>query len=235
MAFCRIIKDIGIKHPQNLSYHDLRGFSPAERLKMIDFAIMRSDDLLLVVIDGIRDLLTHGINDETEATSITSSILKWCAFKQIHIILVLHQNKTDFNARGHIGTELVNKAEITLTVTKEKDPAISTVKTEFARGRETPSFSFYEDDEDLPRLTDYNCPAATKKRDEEVTKFTWIFKEQSRMSYTLLVNKYMDASGLKESGAKKHISAALVSGMLLKDDQGYYSCSILKDEEHEPF
>ena len=36
---------------------------------------------------------------------------------------ILHQNKGDENARGHIGTELNNKAETVLLVEKDKGDA----------------------------------------------------------------------------------------------------------------
>lgn len=60
----------------------------------------------------------------------------------------MHQNKGDNNARGHIGTELVNKAETVLSVTKKNK--ISTVRPEFCRDIEPQEFSFMINDEGLP-------------------------------------------------------------------------------------
>jgi len=46
--------------------------------------------------------------------------MQWTDDRQIHIHTILHQNKGDENARGHIGTELNNKAETVLLVEKDK-------------------------------------------------------------------------------------------------------------------
>ena len=47
--------------------------------------------------------------------------MQWTDDRQIHIHTILHQNKGDENARGHIGTELNNKAETVLLVEKDKN------------------------------------------------------------------------------------------------------------------
>lgn len=64
----------------------------------------------------------------------------------------MHQNKGDNNARGHIGTELVNKAETVLSVTKKNK--ISTVKPEFCRDIEPEEFSFMINEDELPVIAD---------------------------------------------------------------------------------
>ena len=72
----RICQLIGEPDPDNLIAYGLRPLSPAERLSAIEEKISTTDDLGFVVIDGVRDLLTMGINDEAEATTLTSKFLK---------------------------------------------------------------------------------------------------------------------------------------------------------------
>ena len=68
---------------------------------------------------------------------IASKLLKWTEEKNIHVVTVLHQNKNDGNARGHLGSELVNKAETVLSVTKDsKEKDISIVEAEYCRNKE---------------------------------------------------------------------------------------------------
>lgn len=223
IAHKRIVKSIGEFVPHNMQYHDLQRYTPSQRLQIIETAISDRDDISVVVIDGIRDLISS-INDEAQATEMTSHILRWCATKKIHVVCILHMNKNDFNARGHIGSELINKAETVISVTKEKKDWISTVKQEYCRDKEFTLFSFSVDDDGLPRLADQvEPPAVTKRNDEELKRFGFVFKEHIKMNYAMTVEKYMEASGLKDSGAKKHIAAALVSGIIIKDDQGNYS------------
>ena len=106
------------KQPENLIYFPFREYSHSLRVQLIDYLINHTPNLGLVVIDGIRDLI-NSINDEREATMINEKLLKWSEQKQIHIITILHQNKGDGNARGHLGTELMNKAETVVTLSKD--------------------------------------------------------------------------------------------------------------------
>ncbi|RZJ54092.1 MAG: mobilization protein [Flavobacterium sp.] len=142
LAIKRICKATGIENPTNLYVYPLRKYTPSERLELIEFEIYNRPNLGFVIIDGIKDLVTS-INDEEQATMIASKLLKWTTETNIHIITVLHQNKSDVNARGHIGTELVNKAETVLSVTKsDKDKEISIVEPVQTRAKEPEMFGF---------------------------------------------------------------------------------------------
>lgn len=149
-AFKRISLIADVKHPSNIKVYSLRSESTLNRLKLIEKAVYRTKDLGFVVIDGIRDLVTS-INDEEQATFIANKLLKWTEELDIHIICVLHQNKGDNNARGHLGTELQNKAETVLSVTKyQNDENISIVSAEYCRDKEPKDFAFTIDSEGLP-------------------------------------------------------------------------------------
>lgn len=153
LALKRVCRQLGVSVPENLKVYGLRTKKPSERLKLIEYAIYNTPGLGFVVIDGIKDLVTS-INDEAEATMIASKLLQWTEERGIHIVVVLHQNKGDNNARGHIGTELINKAETVLSVTKsDQDNNISIVNPEMCRNREPEPFAF-EIIEGLPRLVD---------------------------------------------------------------------------------
>jgi hypothetical protein len=90
-----------------------------------------------------------GINDEAEATSLTSKFLKWTSDYDMHLILLLHQNKTDLNARGHIGTEILNKAETVLTVSKDSKTNIFVVSCEYSRDIAFNDFGFIIDNGEI--------------------------------------------------------------------------------------
>lgn len=141
-ALKRICRQTGIEKPDNLHVYHLRTLKPSERLKIIETIIYNNDNVGFVVIDGIRDLVTS-INDEVQATKMSSKLLKWSEERNIHIVTVLHQNKSDNNARGHLGTELVNKAETVLSVIKMKgNEEVSIVEPVSCRNKEPESFAF---------------------------------------------------------------------------------------------
>ena len=141
----RICTLINNPRPENFIAYGLRPLTPEERLTAIEDAISTTDNLGAVAIDGVRDLLTMGINDEQEATSLTSKFLKWTSEYDMHLVLLLHQNKTDLNARGHIGTEILNKAETTLSVCKDAKTNIFTVSCEYSRDIAFDDFGFIID------------------------------------------------------------------------------------------
>lgn len=120
----------------------LRQYTPLERVSIIEDAMASLPTVGLVIIDGVRDLL-HDINNPTEATSVISLLMKWTDRYQFHLHTVLHQNKSDDNARGHLGTELANKAETVMSVEKDKeDGAVSVVRPVYTRSTEFPPFAF---------------------------------------------------------------------------------------------
>jgi hypothetical protein len=150
----RVCKLSGIEVPPNFHPYHLRKYAPYERLTLIKEAVYNTPGLGLVVIDGIRDLITS-INDEEQATGLTSHLMKWSEELNIHIICVLHQNKGDSNARGHLGTELVNKAETVLSVSVDgENKNISIVEATQCRDREPESFAFEIAENGLPNIVD---------------------------------------------------------------------------------
>ena len=149
------------KVPENLIMLSLRKFAPRVRLLIVEEAIGTTPDLGLVIIDGIRDFL-YDINSSSESTEVISKFMQWTDDKQIHIHTVLHQNKNDEHARGHIGTELNNKAETILQVEVDKEErSISVVEAIHIRDREFEPFAFRINSETLPELVE---PYQPRKR-----------------------------------------------------------------------
>ena len=203
LALKRICKQVNIDEPTNLHVYYLRSKTPAERLELIEYAIYNNDKIGIVVIDGIKDLVTS-INDEAEATMIASKLLKWTEERNIHIVTVLHQNKGDSNARGHIGTELINKAETVLSITKaETDGNISIVEPQQCRNIEPETFAF-EIIDGLPVIAEnYELRTETKKIRFDVTALesykkyqllTEIFSKGESFSYKELETQIKFAS-----------------------------------------
>ena len=148
----RILRMAGL--PTDRDNDALRKHTPEERIAIVEQAIYRTDNIGLVVIDGIRDMV-YDINSPSEATCIISKLMQWTDERQIHIHTILHQNKADENARGHIGTELNNKAETVLLVEKdEKDTDVSTVRAAHIRAMDFEAFAFRINEEALPELLD---------------------------------------------------------------------------------
>lgn len=145
----------------DLLVFSLRQFDPAERIKLIELVINHFNDAFLVIIDGIRDLV-FDINNISESTILTSKLMSWSKEKNIHIINVIHQNKSDNNARGHLGTELTNKSDSVITVASI-DFKTSVVKAVKTREMEFNTFAFEVDDFGVPFLIDNIAGPVAKK------------------------------------------------------------------------
>lgn len=228
-VFHRVCEILG-STPDNFDAYCLRKFTPGERLQLIDTAIQSIPDLGFVAIDGIRDLVTS-INDEEEATKIASYILKWTQEKQIHIIAALHQNKGDLNARGHLGTELVNKAQTVLSVSRDpNNKNISIVEAEYCRDSEPETFAFYVDEEGLPQLmTDFVPNLLQKggrpKKDlpqDTASKFHWdflreVFKDLPQPNGTTIKNCIISRFDIGTNKAGEYLTYYEKEGWIKKE------------------
>ena len=152
LTYSRINGIVKGENISNILVFSLREYSPSERLKYIERIVNNYNDAFLIVIDGIRDLIPD-INNAVDATTLTSKLMKWSAEKNLHIINVIHQNKIDNNARGHLGTELVNKSESVITVVR-KDDKISIVKPVNMRDLDFKPFAFGVNEDGVPYLID---------------------------------------------------------------------------------
>jgi len=134
-------------------YFSLREYTPIERCEIIEYAFTKLKNVGYVVIDGIADLAT-AINDEIEATRVTSLLLKWTKLYNCHISIVIHQNKGDNFATGHLGSSIMKKAEAVISVTKDSSSSfISHVECDFMRGAsDFNSFRFMINDNGIPEI-----------------------------------------------------------------------------------
>ena len=129
-------------HPEHLKFAALRQLTPSLRLEVIEQAIINTPGVGLVIIDGVRDLM-YDINCAKESTDLIGKLMEWTDKFQIHIHTVLHLNKSDDNARGHVGTELNNKAETVLQISRSKtDDTVSEVCAAMIRAAEFDPFAF---------------------------------------------------------------------------------------------
>jgi len=234
-AVKRVCKEIKVSEPANLNTYNLRKLSPSERLKLIEYAIENTANLGFVVIDGIRDLITS-INDEAEASNISSKLLKWTEEYNIHIVVVLHENPGSDKARGHIGTELMNKAETVIALQVDKnDDSISIVSPGFCRNRSFEPFAFTITDEGLPQIVEgYSIEMTSKKKvfdvlnlipeDKfQVLKEVFEYKEEFtngeliKQIQVVLNKKYRGSKGKGESKIKKLITESREEGWLIQD------------------
>ena len=162
----RIAKLCGVQDKEELellTFLALREYNPLQRISVIDYALRQHPDCGLVIIDGLRDLV-YDINDAKESTEVMSALMTWTSKHNIHIHCVLHLNKNDNNTRGHLGTELENKAESILVVNRCRyNSSVSEVFPMHMRDKEFGPFALQINHEALPVLKPETIPPISIK------------------------------------------------------------------------
>lgn len=156
--------------PDHLYVVRLREIGTFSRRDYIRWALEELPGIGFVVIDGLRDLVKD-INSSTEAQEVLDLLQEWSGALDIHIHVVLHLNKIDDNARGHVGTEIMNKAETIILVAKSNNKDVSVVKPLETRDREFPSFSFHINGKGIPEL--HVSETADKNKRLTLEDITW--------------------------------------------------------------
>ncbi|NCA74866.1 MAG: mobilization protein [Alphaproteobacteria bacterium] len=178
---------------QFLEFYNLRPYNYKERIEIINHLILSKNDVGFVIIDGIRDLVKD-INDAGEATNITGLLMKWSDQKEIHIMNVLHENKGDRNSRGHVGSELQNKSESVIRVSREPDRKdFSRVEPVFLRDRDFEEFLFSISNEGDPELVEKFSKRTYCKPAEMDTELhqAWVREVFTRDPGPLSQNQYI--------------------------------------------
>ena len=176
----RIIKMAGLSTNQecdDIDFFVLREYTPEQRCDIIRCALKDGKGYGLVIIDGIRDLV-RDINSPSESLEIINDLMRWSSHFDLHIHTVLHLNKGDDNTRGHLGTELNNKAETVLQITKNlEDGSMSEIRAMLIRDKEFEPFAFRIDNDGLPCLVE-NYQSGIKK--DRKMHFSKLSEDQNR-------------------------------------------------------
>lgn len=234
----RIYKLSGLsvkKDDPRLLFWGLREYTPKLRIALIDYALRKHQEVGLVIIDGLRDLM-YDINNGKEATDVMTVLMAWTSVYDLHIHTVLHLNKNDNNPRGHIGTELENKAETVLIISKNlQNNSISEVRPMHMRDKEFSTFAFHIDDNKLPVLDNGISVTVVKRREKSLVSLdnevhqeilSKAFKKNSPIRYNDLVEMvsraYEDA-GYKRgtNGIKDLLKLLSGKGIIVKQGDTY--------------
>ena len=218
-----------------LLFWGLREYTPKLRIALIDYALRKYDEVGLVIIDGLRDLM-YDINNGKEATDVMTVLMAWTSVYDLHIHTVLHLNKNDNNPRGHIGTELENKAETVLIISKNmKNNSISEVRPMHMRDKEFSTFAFHIDDDKLPVLDAGISVTVVKRKEKSLVSLdneihqeilNKVFSENTITRYNELVevvSKAYEDAGYKRgtNGIKDLLKLLSSKGIIVKQDNGY--------------
>ena len=234
----RIYKLSGLsvkKDDPRLLFWGLREYTPKLRIALIDYSLRKHQEVGLVIIDGLRDLM-YDINNGKEATDVMTVLMAWTSVYDLHIHTVLHLNKNDNNPRGHIGTELENKAETVLIISKNlQNNSISEVKPMHMRDKEFSTFAFHIDDNKLPVLDNGISVTVVKRKEKSLVSLDnevhqeilgKVFRDNTPSRYLDLVDmvsRAYEQAGYKRgtNGIKDLIKLLSSKGIIVKQGDEY--------------
>jgi hypothetical protein len=219
----RILAVAGDNFSDDIHYYALRGLNVNERIKFIEHVIEVTPEVKAVFIDGARDLVTS-VNDEYQATHITNLFSNWTQKGSFHLTTVLHENSNSEKMRGHLGTELTNKAENVFVVELDKNESSTTsnVKTRYSRNGNNLEFSFIIDDNGIPQIDLKSKKHLDYDAQEVISCMKDIFDENTKIRHTELIDKFqlkLNRNGIDKGKniLKKWLEKYLELGIVKKE------------------
>lgn len=134
----------GVKTPEHYFAFHLRKWSVSERLTALKRLIDEIPNLGMIVIDGIVDLCPD-MMDYDKSSKTVQELMTICEQTGALVLTVLHLTKQGAEMRGHLGTELGNKCDFSITVEKDAAENWFAVKSVDSRFSPFPSFQFIRD------------------------------------------------------------------------------------------
>ena len=158
----KIIGVSGLEHSDFITYHTLKKYNKNVKKQIVEMCIAK-DKPSVVILDNIRHFVSN-INDFTESGQTLEWLLYIQAKYNVHICCVIHQNKGDNNARGHLGAEIDTATEMTLRINKDPDNKMQSIIT-FEKTRDG-----WEPDDEILQVDENNIPSLIRGLSNEDAK-----------------------------------------------------------------
>ena len=204
------------ERPEALTIVPLRGFTASDRAAAVAAAV-ENEKPDFVFLDGAVDLCAD-FNDNKEAAATVAELMALAEKNKCAIMAVIHTNKKDDEARGHLGTILQQKSSEVYEMTRAGDRA--TVKQALCRFAGIPDMNFRFVDDFKLQATGHGMSEAAAKT--EKMKDTWgkVFGSTNEWRYTDLAAEYAEMEGVSLRSAKDAIAAARKAEILYRNGEG---------------
>jgi len=227
-------------HPE-LTVWNLRSLHTDERMPFLQ-GMVATGKYDLVILDGIKDL-TKDINDNQEADRVLNTLTNLVETYNIALLTVLHENpsKDADKMRGHLGTELLNKAFDVFEISLDRDAGVFNILHTDSRDKPLPIWALhFVEDPDNPghdtleeceptkhegaKDTTATATAKPQTKEEKVTDaFVRIFMADGlSRTYKELCKSFMIITEKSERTFADWLKAADAYGLVSKNEEGWY-------------
>lgn len=177
----------------------------------------------LLILDGVRDICTD-FNDMAESSGLVLDLRRLAVEVGCAIVMVLHENPTGDKMRGHLGTELLNKASEVYRVKLKADADGRYMSVETAASRNQPAgrWSFRIED-GVPveaEIIDLNPEESKQAERDRAIELAFYHREGIRRGD--LEREVAETLGCTDRTARTRISEAVADGVICKEADGLY-------------
>ena len=236
-------------HPYGFDYISLLEFGREERFDMLNIYLEHIRKQfpmhIFIVLDVITDCVFN-FNDTKDSMKLIDMMNQSINRYDVTFICLIHENpgSTD-KARGHLGTEILNKASTVIQIGFEKDAQnhnTDLIKVSYLKCRSSkkhePFFVQYSDEEKGLILADYNTIQDAKENrnhkaalDETIELIGGFLKEP--MSKTSLIEKLCFEMDCKERTIETRLKSIISTKLEIPDGNGKSKtlCKRLQNKE----
>lgn len=212
--------------PEAFKVVNLRGYgSPADALS-ITLKAIEDNAPDFVFLDGVVDLC-RAFNDEEESREVVRRLEAHAEQYGAAILGLIHTNKKDDEARGHLGAIMQQKSAEIYQVNKREGESIANVTQPLSRFAPVPGFAFaFADDFKITTAADAQQRANSEALERMRSTFAPLFADADKLSKGELKEAYKRAHGCQDRTAEKEIKAAVEADVLYKTYEGrkvYYT------------
>lgn len=222
-SWVRMNKRAGINAPDvdnRIIFANLKAVKLDDRKKFVEQILKDNNDIGLIILDGAGDFLI-----DTNNLAESNHFIDWInTFNpSISIVVTIHTNPGTDKVRGHLGSELMRRAESVFLLKKTKDEEggiTREITTNYEHGKvrnDGDNISiFYTYDEEIEMFVsdlEYIPTPSNPKKDNKIknlvkkAKKIFDFSNQEFMTYSQIVENYMNMTKMDKED-KKEINAA---------------------------
>lgn len=229
----RVLRLAGFqKDCEYLETVNLLEYNQAQRVEVLkDVFEDVGDGLFMIIIDGLTDLLSGGVNDEAGSNDIIQLLMKEAGRTGATVIPIIHENRGSNAARGHIGAEAERKCAGMLSIKKDQDRGIHEIRSKLMRyGADFQPILFRWDDieKDFVELSPDETAAAVSV-DKEALKAEKLekgvkqaFATNTELSKAHTIQNlllYCDSKGKSTKTGERLLKEAIAAGLLEMKDK----------------
>lgn len=209
----------------HIIFVNLKAIAVADRILYVTQILKDNSDVGLIIFDGAGDFVKD-INSIDETTRFTDWINTFNP--NVSQIITIHTNPTDDKPRGHLGSEILRRAESVLLL-KKTDEYVREITTKFQYGKirndddNLQMFFEWSDEYEMFLTSEYEQPKIKEqeKQDDLLLLVEKIFIGKKQMSYHKLTELIMSEKNVKIDRAKRIISL-LINKHIKKVEKGTY-------------